>query len=541
MSNNQKISQFSSKTSLQDTDLVTIVSNGQNFNVTYGDLKSGLGVSGSLSSTGAVLGAPILNNPSANEYEIRSLENGAGVEAYITASNGIGLRWTVDQDTTGVSLTENLTDITPDIASLVSGQGISITKNDNAITISNTVDPATGLSERVVVTSAADLAGTLDSTKEYFIDGIINMGSQQIQVPAGGLNLSGYNFDLSQLVSSQDNYTMFISAPGGSGNVLGKDYGIEVSGANSQVYNLTSATGFDAFEFARINYNNCSSLGTINGYRQGLETGTGRFGGSPELTLSGTWLGGYFIETSIVRSLDDGAYSLFKAGAGFTMSSRFRSNQNVDLPASVSYLDFAPSNFVNPSTLQLEGMILTRVGVFDATDANYTPNITAGDLVSRWLGNNGLPNTFEGASIGVTTSAATTINTIGVFETLNASVWTPQDLQHFDNPSAGQLRHLGNTPREFKVIASFTLESAANDGLTLRVKKWDNSASGFVTVLDQSRQVNALVGGRDVAFFNIDINVTLDANDYIVLDVTNNTSTSAVTAETDSYFIVETR
>ena len=125
------------------------------------------------------------------------------------------------------------------------------------------------------------------------------MGTTQITIPATGINLTGYNFDVSGLVSSEDNYTMFVSDVGGSGNVLGKDYKVDVTGVNSQVYDLTDATGFNAFEFARINYNGCTSLGEINGYRQGLETGTGRFGGSPSLTLSGTWLGGYRITTSI--------------------------------------------------------------------------------------------------------------------------------------------------------------------------------------------------------------------------------------------------
>lgn len=390
---------------------------------------------------------------------------------------------------------------------------------------------------------ATTLGGTIDSTKVYFIDGVIDFTGTglKITVPATGISMIGNSFDICKIICSDINYTLFDSPVGGSGNVLGQDYAIEVTGSGSQVYNLTDATGFNAFEFARINYNNCTSLGTIDGYRQGLETGTGRFGGTPELTLAGTWLGGYFIDTSIVRSLTDGAYSLFKAGTTFTMNSRFRSNQNIDLPASVSFFDFAPSNFVNPSTVQIEGAIVTRNGVFDATDTNITPNMAEGDLVSKWKGNNGMPNTFEGGSIGVTTEVATTINTIGVFETLNATLWTSQDLQHFDNPTGSQLRHLGNTPREFKVIADFAIDSTANNVLTLRVTKYDDSAATTETILDQTRQVNNLVGGRDVAFFNININVELDQNDYVYLEVTNLTATNSVTAEVDSYYIVEER
>lgn len=394
---------------------------------------------------------------------------------------------------------------------------------------------------RVSVRDKSQLLGALRSDVEYFIDGVIDMGAQSIEVPAGGLYLSGYNFDTSKLISSATGYTMFTSPIGGSGNVVGKDYAIEVTGSTSQVYNLTSATGFDAFEFSRVNYNNCESLGEINGYRQGFESGTGRFGGKPQLTLSGAWVGGYFIDASIVRGLDDGAYSLFSAGAGFSMASRFRSNMNIDLPASASYFDFSPTQFVNPSTVEVTGGIVTRNGVFDATDANYTPNMQAGDLSSNWKDNNGMPNTFEGGAIGVTVSAPTVIGSVGGFVEIAASTWTSSDLQHFDNPLNGRLRHLGNTPLEYKIVASFALSSTANNDITLRVSKWDDSAGSSVVVLNQSRQVNNLVGGRDVAFFNVDINTTLNTNDFIYLEVANNTATNNVTAEVDSYLVVEER
>lgn len=541
MAHNQKISSFTNQALFQDTDLITFVRNGTNFNGAFSTLKLSLGVTGTLSPVGSSLAVPVLDQPVAGTNNIRAIESGAGIIASVSAENGISLKWNVAQDSVGVSLTSGLTNSKPVISSITAGLGISILKTGNNIVLTNTVDPATGLSNRVVVTEAADLAGTLDSTKEYFIDGIVDMGSQSIEIPVGGLNLTGYNFDVSKLTSNAAGYTMFTSPGGGSGNLLGKDYAIEVTGAGSQVYNITSATGFNAFEFARINYNDCESLGTITNYRQGLEVGTGRFGGKPELELIGTWVGGYFIDVSIVRGLTDGAYSLFKAGAGFSMVSRFRSNMNLDLPASASFFDFAPGNFVNPSTLQIEGAIVTRAGVFDATDSNITPNITEGALVSNWSDNNGMPNTFEGGSIGVTTETSTTITTPNVFVDLEAASWTAADLQHFDNPADGQLRHQGNTPREYKVVASFVIDSSNGDDISLRVVKFDSSAASNITVLTQTREVNNFQGGRDVAFFNININTTLDKDDYIFLQVANVAATNNVTAEADSYFIVEAR
>ena len=60
----------------------------------------------------------------------------------------------------------------------------------------------------VIVRKASDLTN-IDSSKEYFLDGIIDMGTQSIEVPATGMTLRGYSFDLSGLTSSEDNYTMF--------------------------------------------------------------------------------------------------------------------------------------------------------------------------------------------------------------------------------------------------------------------------------------------------------------------------------------------
>lgn len=397
--------------------------------------------------------------------------------------------------------------------------------------------------EQVVVHKPEDLQGELDSTKVYFIDGVIDFTGTgiQIEVPVGGLSLVGHTFDISKLVCSDPNYTLFVSPIGGSGNLLGKDYAIEITGTNSKAYDLVSATGGDAFEFARINYNNCTDLGVIDGYRQGLESGTGRLGGSPKLTLAGTWAGGYFIETSIVRGLDAGMTgALYEAGAGFSMASRFRTNQNIDLPANAAFFDFSPSQFANPSTVQVTGAIVTRNGVSNAEDANITPNMAAGDLSSAWSLNTGMPNTFVGGRSEISAETATTITVQSQFELISGT-YSEADLQHFDSPSTGQLRHLGNNPREFRIVLAYAVDGPSNGVVSVRMRKYDNSGASTETVFTAARQINNLIGGRDVSFFNLVESVTLDQNDYIYLEVANETGTQDLTAETGSYFIVEAR
>lgn len=394
---------------------------------------------------------------------------------------------------------------------------------------------------RIDIAQVSDWPAVLDSTKQYFIDGTVDMGTRSLEIPAGGLHIAGFDLGLSVLISTEDNYTMFTSPVGGSGNVFGNDFTMTTSGANSQVYDIVDSNGFHAIEYARVNYDDCTSLGTIDNYRQGLETGTGRFGGSPTLTLKGAWVGGFRITTSIVRGLAAGMTTpLFKAGAGFTMNSRFLTDINVDLPASASFADFAESNFPNPSTLQIQGAIFTRAGVSNASDANYFPNIGPESVSSSWKANQGLANTFVGGRNTITTEVETVITTAGTFEVL-LGTQTASDLQHFTSPTNGHLHNIGDNPREFSVIADKTIVGTANVELTLRLRKYDASTTTFSTEYSQTRQVNNLSGGRDVAFFTIISNVTLDKNDYLFFEISNDSSTANATAELESFFIVQER
>lgn len=409
------------------------------------------------------------------------------------------------------------------------------------ISVSNLGSSSFGtLDGRIVVNQsnvATTLGGTIDSTKQYFIDGSIDMSGVTVTVPSTGIFIKGYNLDLSFLTCSDNSYVMFDGAT--AGNVFFQDISIEVTGTASQVFDLTDATGLNAVELVRVNFNDCTAIGELNGYRQGLETNTGRFGGTPEMTLSGTWIGGYFIDVSIVRGLTNGGYALYKAGTGFSMRSRFRTNQNIDLPASASFFDFAPSNFANPSTVQVQGALVSRSGSFDATDTNITPNITQADLESAWSNNIGMPNTFEGGKLTLTTETATVLSG-GNWFTI-AGTWTASNLEHFDSPSNGELRHLGTSPREYKCIVNFIIDGGANDDIGIRIRKWDDSASAFVDGTEIRRQVNNIVGGRDVAFYNISFNIELDQNDYVFFQVRNNTDNTNVTLELESDFVIEER
>jgi hypothetical protein len=414
----------------------------------------------------------------------------------------------------------------------------------------NLVDIATeyansGLENRIIVNQVnkdTTIGGVIDSTKQYFLDGIIDMGTTSITVPPTGLTILGLSFDVSGLTSTEDNYTMFVSESIaiGSGNLLGADYLIDVSGTNSKVYELYDATGFNAFEFQRINYNNCTSLGDIYDYRQGLEGGTGRFGGSPSLTLHGLWRGGFRITTSIVRSLSASMTEpLFKAGTLFQMNSRFLTDINCDLPALASFCDFIPANFPNESTVQFKGVIMTRDGVSNSDDANITPNLSESDLSCDWDNNIGMNNTFIGGVLTNTVEAETTIGVAGVGVDM-AGTWAASDLQHFDSPAPNELRHLGSDPKDFRINFSFVVDGGQNDTVAIELVKVDGFATPSIE-FTQRRVINNIQGNRDVAYFTGSFNIRMNKNDFVVWQITNITGTTNVTLEQDSAWIIEER
>ena len=398
------------------------------------------------------------------------------------------------------------------------------------------------LDNRIIVNQinvATTLGGVIDSTKEYFLDGIIDMGTTQITVPTTGISIRGYSFDLSGLTSSEDNYTMFISESIviGSGNLLGADYLVSVTGTNSKVYELYDATGFNAFEFLRVNYNDCTSLGDIYDYRQGLEDGTGRFGGSPSLTLHGLWVGGFRITTSIVRSMSDTTTEpLFKAGTLFQMNSRFLTDINCDLGDLQPFCDFAPANFPNESTIQFKGVLMTRGGIVNSNDTNITPNLLPSGVCCDWDNNIGIKNTFVGGALNNTVEVITTINAIGVAVDLNGT-FASSDLQHFDSPANGRLRHIGINPNEFLVSWDLVVEGTANGNYALNLIKIDSFAT--VTVeKTQIRTINNLQGGRDVGIWTGTVPITLNQNDLVFWQIANLIDTDDCTLEIDSSWTI---
>ena len=397
------------------------------------------------------------------------------------------------------------------------------------------------LNETINITqknASAVLGGIIDSTKPHKVIGNVNWAGIQCTIPAGGMLIEGDSGGTSSLFNSEDGETLFVGA--NCGTVLTRDITLTASGVGSKVFDVVANDPLDSVQFRDVIFKDCSSIGEFSGFFQGTEFDTIRQGGTPTMIFSGTWAGGYLIETSIAFGLLDGAYSLFCSGTALSFGTRFKSNINATLTANNSLSDFTAADFLNPSGFQLQSTIVSRNGVFNASDPTITPGSAASDLSSKWKLNTGIGNTFEGGKLIVTAEATNVISDPAVYYDITG-IMTPSELAHFDNPANGQLRHLGNSPVDYEVKADIPIRGDDGDVIHVKIVKWDDSAASFEDVYIQERVINNFTGGSDKAFFNIATYVVLDKNDYIKAQYRNTSDTSNITVENSSYLLLKER
>jgi len=376
----------------------------------------------------------------------------------------------------------------------------------------------------------------------YFIDGVIDFTGTgySITVPVDGLTIEGHGVNISRLKCSDNNYDLFVSPPGGSGDLFTSKLTVEVTGANSRVLALTDSDGFHAVECERINYQSCTSLGYLDGYRQALEINTGRFGGTPELELIGNWIGGYRISTSILRAISD-ITALFKAGTGFVFNGRFITDINADMPTNGALFDFSELNVANNESLIIDGAFVTRNGVLNASDTSLYPNIDHKSNKSNWGNNTGMPNTKKYIKGVCTVEAVTALSgqVVGTYLPLAGTLTVSADEQvQFSSPQNGWFRlETGNGLYGFG--GTVQVKGTAGDLVDVRVTKSIDDGVSFSIVINHiQHEIPNFSGPNDFATYSINFNSELKDGDIVRLEVENNTAARDVTMLSDSFFIV---
>ena len=134
--------------------------------------------------------------------------------------------------------------------------------------------------------------------------------------------------------------------------------------------------------------------------------------------------------------------------------------------------------------------------------------------------------------------AQTTISGIGADVTI-AGTQASSDLQHFDSPSNGQLRHLGINPVEMTMDFNFILQGTNLD--QYRISLIRNSNAVETIVFTQLRTINKLQGGINVTSFTGITHSLLLQNEFLYWKVANMTSTGNCTLVLNSVWSIHSR
>jgi hypothetical protein len=246
----------------------------------------------------------------------------------------------------------------------------------------------------VVIRSKEDLLlRTLNSSTTYIIDGVITLlTGEYIEVPAGGLTIVGYGFDVSKINKNVSGQSIFTSPAGNSGNFVTRD--IQYNSGVGTVFNITDSDGSHAMEFNDVNFQSCAALGTFNGYRQFTATTCGFYSCSDGFTLEGTWNSFKITNSNVIGFGASGTF--IKKGASTLFNNRLYVDLNMSIATGSKICDFQDSNFASNKLLQVVNCLVKVNGVIDATTTGATfPNISPFSVKAYFTNNIGVKNSFN--------------------------------------------------------------------------------------------------------------------------------------------------
>jgi len=392
------------------------------------------------------------------------------------------------------------------------------------------------LDSTVIVKQASDLA-VIDSTKFYFIDGVIDMGSQAIEVPAGGFYFGGSDYFVCGLISSADNYTMFVNKTGeAAGNWRSQNVTLNLTGVNSQLFNLDNQKTNGAVELISTNVGafgpNTTVVGELTDYRQFRTEDVAFIGVADGLTFNGEWSGGFAIRDTVLLILPDNI-SLFKEGTNLNFLGSSVSDINaLSVGDSVTVFDFQESNFSKDWGFILDGARF-RLG------ETPVPNIPRESTKRYFKASRGVRNTFPGGRWECTAQVVTPLVLNQDSKLLGTTAYS--GMVHFTGVNNNEFVYNSLVESDYNIVGQIIVDGGANDTIRLQVRKYIDGGATFETLDTYTRSVVNSIGGNDNAIFNLNTPTILNQNDTIELWIANITDNTNVTMLIGSYIRIAER
>ncbi len=504
-SSGRKISQFLSQTSIPSDAQITYISGDTNYRISLADFLSSIGVTGTIVQDGAVSGTPILNT-AGSVNNIRNLEAGPGIKTSVSPENGATIEHGFIEDTTGVTLVNDLTLAEPKFRSLVAGSGINIASTNGEIQIALSAIPVS--TKTVIVNDINDFPAA--------VAGVITLGDDTEYAVRNDITTAN-RFVLGNncVISGSDNIVVNLNYTD-SGNMftaLNKNFTfkqITVSFASGTFIDF-NGTGTEVIQIVACRLNG-ATLGTIDDFA-GIHIDDTQL----NITVNGFLFGGVngvILAESNLGSIDAGTlYDLGTATfAGFSVTEAF-----ITLNGTSVFLDGAASS-ANITADNLGSVHNCRF--FGAGTPLNT--IAISDIRWDFRINNGIPDTAKDCLMSMVANATETVIAVATTPVLVAGSWTEEDAFFFTSDAAGQMTYIGEKDVEIDVNMSFSAAPVSGSNKSVNFYAAKNGAH-----IPNSRAFNNISTG-DASRTTLLWRVSLSQNDYIEAFVANDTDTTNI-------------
>ena len=514
MANNRVIgvkkSQFNASQTVPSNATFDYVYQNTNIKVTFADLVSNLGVTGSIVQGGDPDGIPVLD-PQGSVNVIRNLVEGFGISIDLTVQEGIEISTDFSFNEDGIALVDDPSASSASFRSLIAGDNVDITEEPGRITIALDPNEVMPDNQRIIndSTDFPDAVGgkiQLEANTEYYIgnntitiaddfvlaDNVVFTGAAGI---AAMTYLGNGNF-----FEAADNNSfvirgLTISMPNNGTLIESND--TLLGGTLVQIQGSNIVSGL-----AVANLNNSGFISDGNRFA-GIDQGIS-FSGVSSLVLFARTA---FVSSNVAHvSIDLGASTtdnleilngIFEAPVGASAISGLASSGNIDVGSLASVGGCSFSGGIAP----LSG-------------------ITEDDTRWAFIANDQIRDTSADALISFSGNA--TVTTISAVDTpvLVAGTWVEQQVSQFTSDANGRLTYIAERDIPAPITASVDIEPDTGSNITMTVYL----ALNGTIIPDSGRLIRG--DNNDPKSLTVIWQLELSENDYVELFAENNTNTN---------------
>ncbi len=472
-------SSFIKKTTIVDSDFVRLFSPGLNFAVGFSDFKIAMGITVDLSSVGNPSGNPVMFTDG-TAFKFRAIESGSGIIAQLSPLNGIEIGLNLTQDVTGAPIFDDVGAIKPTVASIIPGNGISVTKINDTIRITSVTSPVS--SKTVTVSSLSDLPTpvggiiTLAASTDYLF-------LQDITTPD--------RFDVSNavVVRAADSSIIKLTYTGSDTMFTATDASLKIEKIRldcptGTLFNITGTAPGTVFQMDDMTVTSCDVIGSLNNVTA-VQIGNTAF---DDIKTNGITFSGNTPVFIMERDLfnQNGGKSLDLGTAtfdGITAVTLF-----VTLAAGTTFL----SGLIDSGNIMAGGLGTLFNTRFSGAGVPLE-NISEDDALWDFFSNDQVPNTRTDALLSMQGNAVNTVISVAGTPVLVAGSWVVERTSQMSGTSGGRATLNTGKPAPLPITLAVTVAPVSGGTINVSVfvaingvavansKKFDSASSGAPT------------------------------------------------------------